>query len=94
MLDIHGITGARQAATGRFTAPGAPAPATPDIPAGDSTEFSAEGVSAARSLVGSERYDDVRLARVEEAKRKIEEGLYRIQEVVFLVAQRISRFVT
>ncbi len=51
----------------------------------------AQGAAAAARLAASTS-DEVRHHRVEQARKSIEEGAYRLQSVVELVASRVSRY--
>ncbi|MFA6240567.1 MAG: flagellar biosynthesis anti-sigma factor FlgM [Candidatus Hydrogenedentales bacterium] len=47
---------------------------------------------AARLLGNSAEDDEVRAELIERARKSIEEGTYRVQQVVMIVAARVSKF--
>ncbi len=60
----------------------------------DAVELSATARKVAQTLqaAAESAAEDIRQDRVEQARQKIAEGSYRIQEIVAQVAARISRF--
>jgi anti-sigma28 factor (negative regulator of flagellin synthesis) len=62
----------------------------------DSTDFSPEAKEAAAIARLAERIkeSEIRKEKVEEAKRRIEEGAHRLVDIVNVVAERISGLVT
>ncbi|MBM3288848.1 MAG: flagellar biosynthesis anti-sigma factor FlgM [Candidatus Hydrogenedentes bacterium] len=95
MAGIQGIVG--------LTAPAGPGPAgeRPNRRAGSRTDlalldqvsFSAEAKGAAEaSRLAASAADELRTQAVEEARRNIEQGAYKLQSVVRLVAARVSPY--
>jgi len=60
--------------------------------ASDDVSISTAGLKAAQASVSGGE-DEIRSARVEEARQRIEEGAYQLREVVTQVAARLSRYV-
>jgi hypothetical protein len=59
----------------------------------DRVSISSEAKGAAGAVrLAAASADDIRAKYVEEARRNIEQGIYRLQSVVQLVASRVSRF--
>ncbi len=59
----------------------------------DISKAAREAAGATRLLVQAPREPDIREQRVEEAKASIQEGVYRVQNVVRYVAACISRYI-
>ncbi len=98
MVGIHGIGEIPEPANtrqvqGRSKSPdSAPASATD----GDGVQISQEAVEASQAADLVARTMDrsgLRHERVEQAKQNIEQGTYRVQEVVLQVAARLAQFV-
>lgn len=97
MVGIQGVNGApdplgtKPAAAGQNRAP-----QTSVEPAQDGVEFSAQASRAAavqNAVQAASNQSEIREQRVAEAKDRIEQGAYRLQEVVLQVAARVSQFV-
>ncbi len=59
----------------------------------DHVSISSEAKDAAGAArLAAASADDIRARNVEEARRNIEQGIYRIQSVVQLVASRVGRY--
>jgi len=100
MVGIYGITGIPEPATTT------PEPARGKRPAVRADEASsveqdqivlspeAHQASAAARFVeaAKARSEEIRAERITEARKQLEEGAYRIQEVVLAVAARVSQF--
>lgn len=54
---------------------------------------SAQQLSDAFRLSGGDKASEIRQEMVEAAKKRIEEGTYRLQGVVSLVASRLTKFI-
>jgi hypothetical protein len=100
MVGIYGISGIPEPPAATPTGPardkrpqGIPVGLAPES---DLAAFSAEAkdASAAAKLVeaAKARSDEVRKERIEEARKQLEEGAYRIQQVVLVVAARVSKY--
>ena len=100
MVGIYGINGIPEPAT---TTPeparGKRPQVRADVPSSsgqDHVELSAEAqqVSAAARLVeaAKAKSEEIRTDRIAEARKQLEEGTYRIQEVVLAVAARVSSY--
>ncbi|HPJ98437.1 MAG TPA: flagellar biosynthesis anti-sigma factor FlgM [Candidatus Hydrogenedentes bacterium] len=95
MVGVNGIPGVPEPSTVRKAEAAAPVRQAPaGVPAADGVEISLEAQAAARA-VQAERLqaagEDVRAERVAEAKRNLEQGAHRVQEVVKLVAARMTK---
>lgn len=89
MVGIHGIGGPSDPVNPR-QGPGRVKPAeVPSAAASDDVQISAEAAAVSAAGKGSALRDE----RIERAKENIEQGVYRIQEVVLQVADRIAQFV-
>lgn len=71
---------------GRAAAQAAPPPAS------DGVAISPEA-AVAQHAVRTQTESEIRQHLVEEAKQRIEQGAYRLQQVVLTVAARVSKFV-
>lgn len=99
MVGIFGIGGGPvrandvEQAQSRATREAAPAPKKPQTSA-DKDALAASDVARFAGLANMAASDaDIRAERVAEAQRNIEQGIHRIQEVVQIVAARISRYI-
>lgn len=96
MVGIQGIGGTSGPVNAKQVASRAKAQAAAAAPAKDGIEISGEAQQA--SLVA--RYkelsqsDAIREDRVAQAKQNLEQGVYRVQEVVLQVANRLAEFVS
>ncbi len=65
-----------------------------EIPSTDSVDISpaADAAAAAARIAAKEAAEEVRREAIERARKQIQEGTYRMQEIVGYVAQRIGRF--
>ena len=92
MVGIHGIGEIPEPANSKKAPERS---ATRDIAASnaarDGVELSTESVTASKAA--RVRAVEIREERVAKAKESIEQGAYRIQEVVLQVADRIARYV-
>jgi len=98
MVGIQGLGGIPEPANNR-QAQGKDRPTAPVTPesADDGVSISNEAAQAATAgniIRQSGQADVIREERIEQAKQNIEEGIYRVQEVVLQVAARLSRFVS
>jgi len=95
MAGIQGIVG--------LSAPSGPTPAGErsakrgeSRTVGDSTDnvsFSSEAQDAADAArLAASSADEIRKSRVEQARKQIQEGAYKLQSVVELVASRVSAY--
>lgn len=87
--DVPSVAGPRDGAV-------KPRPAqSADSQATDGVEISAEAAAAAArtKLAAQTPGEALRAERIEQAKRNIEEGAYRLQEIVLEVAARIAPYV-
>jgi len=100
MVGIYGITGIPEQPAAIPTDPardkrphGVPVGLAPES---DLATFSAEAkdASAAAKLVeaAKARSEEIRADQIEAARRQLEEGTYRIQQVVLVVAARVSKY--
>ena len=95
MVGVNGIPGVPEPSTVRkaeATAPVRQAPVAAQ--AADGVEISLEAQATARAAQAARLQspgDDVRAERVAEAKRNLEQGTHRVQEVVKLVAARMAK---
>ena len=96
MVGINGIGGFPEPVnTKQVSGPKAPALLAQTQPV-DGVEISPEALNASSrgQLVSrSETADKLRLERIAQAKENLEQGVYRIQEVVLQVADRIAQYV-
>jgi anti-sigma28 factor (negative regulator of flagellin synthesis) len=94
MYGVSHITGVIEPAATRRTETRDPRMEMPSAPGRDSVTVSddARQAAAAARMVqwSSEAADAIRAEKVAEAKRKIEEGTYRVHEAVLRVAVRVS----
>jgi flagellar biosynthesis anti-sigma factor FlgM len=95
MGGIHGIGGVPEAvnltsANGRSRRPENRQAAAPS---NDSVQLSSKGSNLARLSGLQSEIDEARAARIEEARENIENGTYRILEVVEVVAGRVSKYI-
>ena len=88
MVGIHGIGGAPEPVKAK-PAPPRKEPAPREAAKADRVEISS---TAAKVSQGVRRGSEIREDRVAQAKENLEQGVYRIQEVVLQVAERIGRF--
>ena len=98
MVGIQGLGGIPEPANNR-QAQGKDRPSTPVTPASSDDDVSISTEAAKASAAGdivrrSEESTDIRAERIEQAKQNIEEGTYRVQEVVLQVASRIAHYVS
>ena len=66
-------------------------------PSSDDVSFSSQAEKAALAdaiIQQSGQTSEVRQAKIDEARRNIEEGTYKVQEVVQQVAARLAQFVS
>lgn len=73
-----------------------PADGATSAPAEDSADFSpqAQEAAAIARLAENIKDSEIRQQKVEEAKRRIEEGTYKLASIVNVVAERIAGMVT
>ena len=89
MVGIHGVGGPSDPVNPR-QGPGRTKPVeVPSAAASDGVQISPEAAAVSAAGKGSA----LREERIERAKEKIEQGVYRIQEVVLQVADRIAQYV-
>ncbi len=97
MVSIQGIGGIPEPSESRQSQGRAKAQASPPPgQAEDGVEISAEAAQASRAaqvVAQTSNEPAVREERIAQAKENIEQGVYRIQEVVLQVASRLSRYV-
>ncbi len=96
MVGINGIGGIPEPVnTKQVSGPKAPA-LQANVQQADGVEISVEALNASSrgQLVSrSETADQLRSERIAQAKENLEQGVYRIQEVVLQVADRIAQYV-
>ncbi len=94
MVSIQGIGGIPEPANSRQThGRNRTSSATPPAKAGDDVQISSAASQAAQAVAQTSGQSEVREERIAQARENIEQGVYRIQEVVLQVAGRISKFV-
>ena len=96
MVGIQGISGIREPASAKR----ADDRGKTDVPRGevarDGVEISPEAERAAeagRLLEQTQAQSQIRAERIAEAKQNLEQGTYRVQEVVLRVAARVSAYI-
>ena len=96
MVGINGIGGLSEPVnTKQVSGPKSLAPLAQTQQA-DDVEISPEALNASsrgQLVTRSETADQLRAERIAQAKENIEQGVYRIQEVVLQVADRIAQYV-
>lgn len=94
MAGIQGIAGlAAPASTAPAPDRGSRADGRREPEPGDSALFSSQAVEASlRGKLVAASSDDFRDKRVEEARRRLEEGAHRVQTVLLKIAARISPY--
>ena len=94
MVGVHGIGGAPEPVKAKPAPPRQEA-AAHEAAKSDRVEISPAAVKASQGAQASHstrRGSEIREDRVAAAKENLEQGVYRIQEVVLQVAERIGRF--
>ncbi len=97
MVGIHGISGIRQPVETKRADDRDKQVETQDMALRDGVEISQEAQRAAEAerLLGQvEKTNEVRAERIAQAKENLEQGTYKVQEVVLQVAARISGYVS
>lgn len=97
MIGIQGISGVPEPAGPKQTTGRAKEPVKSEVPATDDVLISAAAEKAANAdiiLQQSGEMSDVRQQRIDEARKNIEEGTYKVQDVVRQVAARLTQFVS
>ena len=96
MVGIQGIGGTSGTASAKQVSGRAKAQAAAAPPAKDGIEFSGEAQQASQVARFKELSpgDVIREDRVAQAKQNLEQGVYRIQEVVLQVANRLAALVS
>lgn len=89
MVGINGIGGPSEPVNPRQGPRHVKQVSAPSAAASDGVQISPEGAAVSAAGKGSELRD----ARIQQAKDNIEQGVYRIQEVVLQVADRIAQYV-
>jgi len=59
----------------------------------DGVTISTEAAAAGRAISGTSRGEEIRAARIEQAKENIAQGAYRVSDIVAQVASRIAPYV-
>lgn len=94
MVGINGIGGVPEPTN---TGPNRKLPAPPpEVAPSDDVEISQEAVSASsrgQLITRSEDTSQLRVERIAQAKENLEQGVYRVQEVVLQLADRIAQYV-
>ena len=97
MIGVQGVGGVQEP-NGPKPASGRPKQADePKAPSSDAASFSsaAELASVAESIIQkSAGTSETREAKVEQARRNLEEGTYKVQDVVRQVASRLTKFIS
>lgn len=98
MLELNPISGLANAgrAAGRDAKDGAIRGRTLDSPGADALEISPGARKAAeiqRLAEAARNQDELRREQVEQAKERLREGAYRVQDVVLQVAARIEKLI-
>ncbi|PCJ51269.1 MAG: hypothetical protein COA73_17915 [Candidatus Hydrogenedentota bacterium] len=97
MIGIQGIGGVPEPAGPKQTQSRDKTP--PDVAttaAGDGVSISPEASQAATAgdiVRQSSQQSEIRQAKVDQAKQNLEEGTYKVQEVVLQVAARLSQYI-
>ena len=97
MIGVQGVGGVQEP-NGPKPASGRPKQAEePKAPVSDGASFSsaAESAAVAESIIQkSAETSETREAKVEQARRNLEEGTYKVQDVVRQVASRLTKFIS
>ena len=59
----------------------------------DGVRISTEAAAAGRAISGTSRGEEIRAARIEQAKENIAQGAYRVSNIVAQVAARIVPYI-
>jgi anti-sigma28 factor (negative regulator of flagellin synthesis) len=96
MVTLNGIQGIRENALAPNSRTRGAGTVESGAQAEDRLDISPEARDAAviAQLVESVKDSEIRKEKVEEAKRRVEEGTYRVVDIVNVVAQRISGMVS
>lgn len=93
MVGIPGIGGISGPANSRQVQGQSDGPPPEAQPLQDQVVFSSGASAASDFLAVSESQQEARAFRLDQARANIEAGSYKLQEVVAMVASRISKFV-
>ena len=94
MVGIQGIAGVPEPVGGARVRGRSNAPAPSIGPSTDGIEISPQAAQASAAVPrATEGQNEIREERVAESRQRIEDGAYKLQEVVLHVAARLSRFV-
>lgn len=93
MIGVYGVGGVPEPSATRATAP-RPRPAeTSATRATDGVAISTEAATRSRFVSEATPAETIRADRIERAKQSIEDGAYRVQDIVSQVAARIAPYI-
>jgi len=96
MITIQGIGGVPEPAGPKQTQNRDKTPPADTAVAGDGVSISPEASQAATAgdiVRQTSQQSDVRQVKIEQARQNLEEGTYKVQEVVLQVAARLSQYI-